>query len=134
MTRARILPPRTRRRLQIGQPLQRLLWRFAAHFRRGLQAATAGGPLRAPENAATPLGVEMAAGNTRRLGERGNRRGDAAGTAAGTTDGRHFGGWLSTGTRWRSMCSASVVYSDFESIRDTAEAINAVAIRPITNE
>ncbi|MPM64407.1 hypothetical protein SDC9_111293 [bioreactor metagenome] len=134
MTRARILPLRTRRRLQIGQPLRRLQRRFAAHCRRSLQAAAAGGPLRSPENAATPLGVEMATGYACRFGERGDRRGDAASTAAGAADGRHFGGGLSTGTCWRSMCSASVVYSDFENIRDTAEAIRAVAIRPITSE
>jgi len=134
MTRARILPPWARRRLQIGQPLQCLQRRFAAHFRRGLQAAATGGPLRPAEDAATPLGVEMTTGYPGRLGERGNRRSDAAGAATGATTDRHFSGGLSTGTCCRSICSASVVYSDFESIRDTAEAISAVAIRPITSE
>jgi hypothetical protein len=55
---------------EFGQPMQRVLPRFAAHFRRRLQAGTAFRAFRPPENPATEFVVEMTAWLAGRLIQR----------------------------------------------------------------
>jgi len=67
-----------RQNFEFGQPMQRLLARFAAHFRRRLQAGAACRAFRPTEDPAAEFGIEM---QTRLAGwfvQRRDRRSDAA--------------------------------------------------------